>query len=169
MKITERAGYSMDEGVGYFIEKIECQYKTTVALTSGDAVRIGALATEENRDQITITNDVTAGLVHMIRGIYQGIGGTGAVNTTTGSPGGRNALASDIVFITTFGVAIGRVDGTTNVAIGDPLYMIGTAGVLKQAASIATPPAIGVMWPVVSLEAYTTDAVDFKKVHVALM
>jgi len=42
---TERLGLSMDEGVGFIAEKGQGQFKTAVALTSGDSVVISALTT----------------------------------------------------------------------------------------------------------------------------
>jgi len=162
---TERLGLSMDEGVGFIAEKGQGQFKTAVALTSGDSVVISALTTEESREQVTITNVGTTATRHKLIGAYQGIGGTGAVNTTSGSPGGRNALAGDLVWVTMHGIATTLVEGTTDVAADDPLMMMNSAtGTLIIAVASASNVA-GSHYGVFSLAAQTSATPTFTKVY----
>jgi hypothetical protein len=155
----------MDEGVGFIAEKGQGQFKTAVALTSGDSVVISVLTTEESRDQVTITNVGATATRHKLIGAYQGIGGTGALNTTSGSPGGRNALAGDLVWVTMHGIAITLVTGdTTDVAVNDTLMMEnGTNGTLIIAVAAASNVA-GSHYGAFALEASTGTAA-FKKVY----
>lgn len=165
MIFTERTGYSVDEGVGFFAEKAEGQFKTAVALTSGDSVVISVLTTEEHRDQVTITNVGATATRQKLIGAYQGKGGTGAVNTTSGSPGGRDAIAGDIVYVTMHGIAITKVTGdVTDVAVNDLLMMEnGATGTLIIAVAAGSNVA-GSHYGAFALEANTGTAA-FKKVY----
>jgi len=164
MIITERTGLSVDEGVGNFAENVWCQYKTAVALTDGDCVRISALTNIESKYQVTVTNVATTASDHLFLGVYDGTkpGGNGALNTSTG---GKNALANDIVHVIAYGIALARVDGdTTDVAANDSLTMSTTDGVFIIAAAAASC-TIGVHYSAVALEANTATTA-YKRVFV---
>jgi hypothetical protein len=164
MIITERTGLSVEEGVGNFAENVWCQYKTAVALTDGDCVRISAITTIESKYQVTITNVATTASDHLFLGTYDGTkpGGSGALNTTTG---GKNALANDIVYVIAYGIANARVEGTSAIAANDSLTMSTTDGAMIIAAAAASC-TIGVHYNAVALEAWSTASVTYKKIFV---
>lgn len=165
MIITERTGYSAEEGVGHFAEAIDGQFKAAAAITSGDTCCISALATEESKPIVTVTSAGTTATKHLIMGAYQGIGGRGSDNTTSGSPGGKDALSGDIIYVRMHGIATTLVDGgTTDVAANDCLMMKNSATGTLIIAVAAASNVDGSHYNAVALEA-NTGAAAFKKVY----
>lgn len=79
----------------------------------------------------------TVALQHLLTGIYEGVGGSGAATTTTGLTG-KDAVTGDVVWITCYGPALALAYVTTTLGAGSALQ-IGTPGILTEAANPTAP------------------------------
>lgn len=114
---------------------------------------------------VPLTASGTANNEHLIRGVYEGEGGQGAVVTATEAAWGgkgRAALSGDWITLTTNGPARALVDGGTDITAGARLKAFTTAGVLMIDAALTSFPR----WPVTAMEAYTDTADVGKLVYI---
>ena len=154
-------------------EKIEALYVAGGALLTGSPVIIHfANGTAANRSK-TVIASTTAGALAAV-GVYEGLGGTGAVTAETLSNDstlgtGRDALTGDIVYVTVFGEALALVEGTTDVVAGDALTLTTTAAQFKKGAVLAALIESGTIVNFIALEAYTTAGTALCRVLVRVM
>jgi len=115
-----------------------------VGSTAGKLVVVGAAATG-----------------FRFRGVYNGVGGTGATTSATGLSG-KAAVDGDIIQVQLMGPVSALLDGTVDVADGDPIE-VGAGAFVKMVASTTTLlegyRVIGH-----ALEAYTTNSAAAKSV-----
>lgn len=79
----------------------------------------------------------TVALQHLLTGIYEGSGGSGAQTSVSGLTG-RDAVTGDVVWITCYGPALALAYATTTLGAGSALQ-IGTPGILTEAANPTAP------------------------------
>lgn len=111
-----------------------------------------------------------AGSEAIMVGVYEGVGGSGAVETayltaieTATIPGTlrtpRTAAAGDVVTLRKKGLAVARVLGSASLAAGEALKAGATAGTFERDATVQLARAA-------ADEAYTTTSIAYKKVLV---
>lgn len=129
----------------------------TVALTSGDTT-----GTKVVKTQALATQD------HLVVGVYEGIGGTGADTTATGATG-KDAVTNDIISVTTLGIASALIWAQTTTTIDNNILILsltsGKDGYLEEGGQTLTA---GVVPAFITKEAAsaTTSTVTTKKVWV---
>ena len=101
VRLTRLGGHISDETIAP-TPGIDCLYEvggTAAVLLVGHGAMIDSATNTSGRKVIT----ATAALEHLLLGVYQGEGGTGAEHTTSGTPGGNNAATGDAVWLRTYG------------------------------------------------------------------
>lgn len=161
MKITRLNGIGTSDTMEN-PERIEAVFIAGGAIGVGEPVIPHfANATVANRAKTVIA--ATTAAATAVSGIYEGIGGSGAVNATAYDTAGTTflpgqaAVAGDIIMVTVYGEARPRVNlpinDTNNIAAGSPLTASKTAAKLEKQTSLAGADAAGLVSPMIALEA----------------
>lgn len=161
MKITRLNGIGTSDTMENS-ERVEAVFVAGGAIGVGEPVILHfANATVANRAKTVIA--ATTAAATTVAGIYEGIGGSGAVNTTVYDTAGTTllpgqaAVAGDIITITVYGEARPRVNlpanNGNNIVAGGPLTASKTAARLENQSSLAGADAAGLVSPMVALEA----------------
>jgi len=124
MKITRLGGITYaNDTVLANADKIECIFEANGAITVGSSVIHENTSVNGTLVVIGSTAADIATSDHKFVGIYEGIGGSGTLTTTSGLTG-RAAADGDIIMVTTYGPAIALVSGeTADVAAGSALTL----------------------------------------------
>jgi hypothetical protein len=80
----------------------------------------------------------TVALQHLLTGIYEGTGGTGAPSSAAGFTSKRAAVTGDPIWVVCYGPALALAYATTTLGAGSALQ-IGTPGILTEAANPTAP------------------------------
>lgn len=136
---TAAAFTSPEKGIGLF--------RAGAAISVGRSVMTDVA---DNTGKSVITR--TVALQHLLTGIYEGVGGSGAQTTTSGLSG-RDAATGDPIWVTCYGPALALAYATTTLGAGSALQ-IGTPGILTEAPN-PTSPIVAVH---ASLQAVTVTA-----------
>lgn len=154
MRFTSQVGVVASTGDAFKPEKIECMYIAEAAITVGKAVMIST-STSFPFGGACLT--ATGALDHAIIGIYEGVSeGRGAATAVSGLTG-KDALANETVFVTTYGPAVALCYASTTdstIAAGDQLDWAGVAGVARRSAA----PSAGLVSAGVAFEAQTVSS-----------
>lgn len=146
-----QAGYDLNAGEELYFANTDIPAGTLVMLDTTDTTYCRYVT------KATVAAD------HAVLGVYEGVGGTGAAATAYAT--GKNAKSGDQIIVRTRGASSAlSINGTTNIALRDPLLIaVTTVDSIGAAACVAQSGApTGSLAQVMAMETLTTGTATTK-------
>lgn len=163
MRITRLNGLNITADAQTIPEKVEIACMANGAISIGKAVKIDVTDTSVYK---VIEAAAAVANTSLVVGVYEGIGGSGAVAGT--GYNGKAAVANDSILVTAYGKATATVEGLASAAAGQRCIVgtAATAGNLKVIANESAAADDKYAAPFVILEQYQTTTAAAKAVFV---